>query len=384
MKLKDVSLYRLDESEKTLPYFYRSKVITIKTDMGDFTTPSRLISRGEYTARSAVPLSRPPPLDLAVDFKNIFAKNMNEILTSNAKAKDLIRHSKSFHHQTERAKFRISIYQPSNSAFDGLGIKNRKKFLAMQADFCQLDQGNEIVTYPYWKAPFSRYKEYVDTYFREDPYSTIFVVDMGAPHAHFKKVVDYLVKKGSKMIALIYEYPEEVANNHLHIATEYADKNLAFIACQVPREYLKKKISAIHPWQFRGIDLVAPFQGRGGEVKPDLNKVNFFRVDLGFENIRTAFEHHGTIIADELDLNFSDEKDRELVRKMISGYKSGAVNSRKFERLVNLARVHETIVSSNEFEVSKGFIRNNETKHYFKMRPRLMLLNMFAQTRLNI
>lgn len=45
-----------------------TRSMRITTDEGSFTTPARMISRGEHMSRSEIPLSRELPRELTVDF----------------------------------------------------------------------------------------------------------------------------------------------------------------------------------------------------------------------------------------------------------------------------------------------------------------------------
>jgi hypothetical protein len=389
MRLIDVQVQRLDESSQNLPYYYRSRATRIRTDKGDVITPSRIISKSEYNARAGVPLSRPQPLDLAIDFKTINAKQMGTFLSTNDTIIDFKRTAKKFVHMTQKAKFRLLFFQPANTAintFKGMNTQNRRNFIELQANHLQLGLGNEIITYPFLDLPFSQFKEYVDRYFTNDPFSTIFLVDMRAPPKQFTKMLDYLIHKGSRLIGLIHEDSDNIPIQHQIVASSYANKeNLSFIACQVKRKCLEQNASGLHPLQFSGIDMVAPYQRPGGgDSKPNLSKINFFvKNTLMFQGVRPTMEYNGTSIIEDLDIPFSHEEDREWVRSMVDDYAAGAGDKLMFKELYNLSRLHECIASTNEFGTSRQLIRSQESSQYFEMRPILKQLRVFRQKRIS-
>jgi hypothetical protein len=386
--LIDVRLGNIDVSKKELPYYYKSRTVTIRTDNGDIHSPSRMTARTEYVARGNVPLKHPPPLDLAIDFKPINTVQLNEFLKNNGVVTDFRRHAKKFAQLTERTKLCLSFYQPTGTAlttFKKLNSVNKKQFIEMQGDFLQRHFGTDILTYPYIDYPFSEYKKYVDTYFSCDPYSTIFAVDMNAEPRYFRKVLDYLVQKGVKLIALLYADVDKAPIQHYTIASRYADKeNLGFVACQVPRKYLKTRISGLHPLQFTGIDLVAPTQkSTGGPMNRSLNNLEFFiRKELLFENIRSALEYYSTVIINDMELHHTETNDAIRIRKMIRGYKLGEKDDRAFSALFSLSRIHECVTSMAEFDTSRQLIKSGESDTYFAIRPALQKLELFTQARL--
>lgn len=386
MKLIDVKLDNLDQSKKELPYYYRSRSLKITTENGFIQTPTRMTARTEYYARANVPLNHPMPMDLAIDFKPIAPNQLKDFLKNTETVTDFRLHAKKFSQITERAKLSFSFYQPSDNALTVLKNMNRdnqKQFIEMQADFLQLQLGTNILTYPYIDYPFTDYKRYVDKYFNSDPYSTIFVVDMKADPEHFKRVLDYLVQKGAKLIALLYADIEVSPIQHYIIASRYANnENLGFLACQVPRKYLNTPVSGLQALQFTGIDLVAPIQkSTGGPINRNLTKLEFFlRKSLLFDKIHDAFAHNGTVIAGDLDLHSSETQDAQLVKKMIRGFRLGEHDERAFYALLYFSRVHECFASVSEFDESRQLIRSSESNEYFDRKPVLKKLEMFKQT----
>jgi hypothetical protein len=388
MRLIDVTRRESDESSENLPYYYQGRSIRIRTDRGEIVTPARMVSRSEYNARANVPLSMPPPLDLAVDFKTINSDQMRTFSTENKTVNDIKSKARKFTHITQKAKLRLQFFQPANTAiyvFKGMNAANRRNFIELQANHVQLGLGNKIITYPFLNLPFSQFKQYVDKYFNDDPFSTVFLVDMKAKPKQFTKMIDYLVQKGSRIIGLIHEDADVIPIQHQIIASNYANnENLCFIACQVKRKCLVEEASGLHPLQFSGIDLVAPYQRpTGGESEPNLAKVEFFvKNSLMFQGVYPAFEYGGTSIIDDFDMSASYQTDRAWLRDMIDGYTQAARDKFMFKELYNLSRIHECVSSNTEFGTSRRLIQSQESNEYFEMRPILKNLSLFKQKRI--
>lgn len=157
---------------------------------------------------------------VALDFKIMERDQIRRFLTDNKTVSRLISNSRLFNNLTERTKLRLSIFQPAESIYGGLNKENKRNYLEMQSRFLQIAFGNNVLTYPYLDIPFTEYNVYVDRYFNDEEFNTVFVVNMNTEISHFKKVIDYLILKGSKLIAFIYSGWDTSPLQHQTIASK--------------------------------------------------------------------------------------------------------------------------------------------------------------------
>lgn len=255
-----------DKNDSKSPYYFRSRIVDITTDKGKFSTPAKVIARSEHIARSEFGLSKALPRELAIDFRILIEKQMEDFTNNSKAVKRLIQKTKQFNDITRKALFRISVFQPAENVLQNMNTESKIKFADMQADFLQIRLGANVITYPYLALPSSDYVRFIDTHYRRDEnFSTIFVLDMAMDVPSFRETVRHLVQKQEPIIiALIYRDWLDTAVQHDVITSYFDNDKVAFFACQVPREESESHTSNLHSVVCSGgFDLVALEQPRG-------------------------------------------------------------------------------------------------------------------------
>lgn len=364
MRIEDVTVKARDQSGENSMLYYRSRVVEITTDKGTFTTPSRVVARTEYLARSGIPLYKNLPLDLAVDFRPLDNAQVDGLMNEGERAKKIVLLTKQFNDITANAIFRISIFQPSRKLLTAMSTPEKIRFADTQAEYLQIRLGTDLVTYPYLQLPISDYKSFIDSHTSTNgEFSTIFTLDMKMNMKDMKEVIDHIISKNQPtIIALIYEDWAETIPQHTLISSYFNQDKVAFFACQVEREQPESHTSNMHSVTFGGgFDLVALKQVRGYKKNPvlDLNKIRFFDPQtLSINNIESTLENPNRNIVNELSLQDDNARDYNYLGMILRGYRGALVHPKKFQVLYYLGRVHEALTSYTVFRNNRERIEH--------------------------
>lgn len=372
MIIENVKLRDLDRNETDTSPYYRSRIVDITTDRGTFSTPARPNTRTEYVARSETPLSECLPLDLAVDFRDLNDELVKGLLDDPKIGNELVALTNQFNDITRRAKFRFSVFQPSKTLLNDMKPTNKIKFADMQAKYLQIKLDSHLVTYPYLNLPSNEYKEFIKGRYRYDgEFSTIFTLDLEMTPKHLQEILDYLIDMGDPIIInIIYRDWEKTIPQHEIINSYFDREQVAFFACQVPREDLISHTSNLHAVAFgAGFDLVALAQSRGygSNEDLDLSKIKFFDpTTLGINNIEDTLLNESRIVSDEFQFSEDNFRDLAYVQKILKGFQGVKIHPLKYQILYYLARVHEAMLSPKIFDESRSKIESKEILTYIE------------------
>lgn len=372
MIIENVKLRDLDRSETDKPPYYRSRIVDITTDKGTFSTPARPNTRTEYVARSETPLSECLPLDLAVDFRDLNDELVTGLLDDPKIGNELVALTNQFNDITRRTKFRFSVFQPSKTLLGNMEPKNRIKFADMQANYLQIKLGSNLVTYPFLNLPSNEYKEFIKSrYQNNSEFSTIFTLDLAMEPKHLQEILNYLINVGDPIIInIIYRDWQKTIPQHEIINSYFDREQVAFFACQVPREDLISHTSNLHAVAFgSGFDLVALNQSRGYSDNEDLDlsKIKFFDpITLGINNIEDTLLDESRNVANEFQFTEDNFRDLAYVQKILTGFQGAKVHLLKYQILYYLARVHEAMTSPRIFDESRSRIKSKEILSYIE------------------
>lgn len=370
MILEDVQLKHDDSNDQNVPYYFKSRVMEVTTDKGKFLTPSRVISRTEHIARSEFGMSKALPKELAIDFRTLIDKQIQDFTSSSKAVKTLIQKTQQFNDITRKAVFRMSVFQPAGKILTEMHTQSKIKFADLQANFLQIKLGSNLITYPYLALPHSEYAQFIDSHHRRDErFSTIFVLDLEMDPRQLEKIVKHLAAKEEPMIiALIYRDWVNTSLQHDVITSFFNNEKLAFFACQVPREEPESHSSNLHSVACSGgFDLVTLEQKRGfgNNTKLDLTKIRFFSPkNLRIDNIENTLREPGRNIIEEFDFAPHNFNDIAYLKKVLDGYQGARIHPRKYQLLYYLARIHEAITSYQAFELTRKRIVEKEIAEY--------------------
>lgn len=372
MLLEDVKLQESNRSDKRSPYYYRSRVVRLDTDLGNVYTPSRVVSRYEYNARSSLPLSRILPIQTAIDFMELDERQVINMKTDAKIGNKIIGITKQFNDIASNAIFRISIFQPPKSVLSVMSIASKIDFADLQAKFFQINLNAGLVTYPHLDLPLTDYMSFIDSrYRRNQDLSTIFTLDMGMEPTNFENLLGHLASKEQPMIILlIYRNVERTLPQHNVINSYFDNEKLLFFACQVEREESQSHSSNLHAVSYGGgFDLVASKQTRGWPNKENvgLSKLKMFDpVHCSLRNLEDVLSDPTRDVLKEFDIPKDNFHDIEYIKSIIKGFRGAVVHPEKYDRLYYFTKVHEAIVSSKLFDTTRSKIGLNEMEQYIK------------------
>ena len=366
MILEDVKLREQDQDDEKTPYYYRTRIVDITTDKGTFSTPTRVIARSEYLARSNLPLAKPLPTDLAIDFRNLSEKQTKGLLTEGKVAEKILRVTQQFNDISRRAIFRISVFQPPKTILGDWSSKQKIEFADTQANYLQKKLGTNLITFPYLALPTSEYIQFINARYRRDQdLSTIFTLDLSMDYNSLKEILEHLkAKKDPMIIALIYEEWQKTIPQHNLIASYFDNEKMAFFACQVEREELDSHTSNLHAVACGGgFDLVSLIQKRGysDNKNLDMTKINIYDPNtLSINNIEAVANDPSRDLVEEFDLNSYDYNDQPYLSSIVKGYKGAGIHPKKYQILYYLAKVHEAVTSPPRFDKERKMIKSKE------------------------
>jgi len=371
MILEDVNLVELEQDNDSSPYFFRTRIMDIITDKGKFSTPARVITRTEQVARSNAGISKTLPKELEIDFRILLDSQVRDFQNDSKVVQNLVRMTKQFNDYTRKAIFRISIFQPAQNSLNNLSNKEKINFAELQADFLQIRLGSNLITYPFLDLSSSEYIDFIKTHYKRDHnFSTLFVLDLAMEPTTLKKILDYFVKMEEPIIIpIIYRDWTKTAAQHAIIASYFNNRKIAFFSCQTPREIQAgaNSISNLHSISIgTGFDLVSLEQPRGfGKANLNLNRIKFFSPKtFHIDNIMTTMSQSDRELVEEFELNEFNKNDRDYLNSVFAGYRGALVHPKKFDILLYIAKMHEALTSSKEFDKIRETIQKKETEEF--------------------
>ena len=163
-----------------------------------------MVSYAEQMARSAIPMSRALPTELAMDFRVVRSGDGAASVLAAAKGgsgdaaypepdrRDILHGD-----ITERALLRVSVRQPAPAALDGMSESARVRFADAQAALQPRDEPGGIVTYPYLGLRAGEYLRFIgDRLARDGDGAALFVLDAGMDAPTMEKILEFLGNRG--------------------------------------------------------------------------------------------------------------------------------------------------------------------------------------------
>lgn len=346
-----------------------TRSMRITTDAGSFTTPARMISRGEHMSHSGIPLSRGLPRELTVDFMMLADGDVRGLTADRRVAERLNRRTLQYHSITEGAILRMSVFQPSQKTLDGLSAPAKMRFADAQAEYLQDGLGCGIVTYPYLDLAAGDYLRFIgERHMRSGDTTTLFVLDMNMDGPRLEKILDGIELSGPAIVPLIHRASDRATPAYNVVRRRLGRPRVAFLSCHVPREAATAggcDTSGIHEACFRrGFDIAAPMQRpqllppRRGPGPAAAGIRVFSPATWRIEALADALASRRLGIVDEFLLGEHNEPDRRRITAMLESHREADADPRKYRQLRDLARVHEAIASSAEFDRVRAAIRD--------------------------
>ena len=76
-------------------------------------------------------------------------------------------------------------------------------------------------------------------------------------------------------------------------------------------------------------------------------------------------------LIEEFNIPKENQLDISQLNKVINNYQKAESDVNKYNTLIYLGKLHEAINSPSEFDISRKYIKNNETEEYIKTKSGL-------------
>lgn len=192
------------------------------------------------------------------------------------------------------------------------------------------------------------------------------ILDMELDPTIFKEKFDQIVSNAEtdlvKVIGLIYRNYRKNIQNYYHIL-ENKNKNILYYALDVQRKY-ENQSSTMHILQSFGIDIYSTrfMRGGGGSNKKRVRDVDIF--DKKNVGVLKLNEYSNKYQDQHLNCNCPLCRG-ETLEEFIDKYGYNNKGEIDGNQLQYAGKLHEYFASSNEFEISKAFIKENRLLDYF-------------------
>lgn len=383
------------------PLSYQSRVVEIKTNSQNITTPLRAATLSEIIQKRNVPLDVPTANPIGFNLQRLNYIDTRAFLTKspafNSLYEQLLRNSRTLAH----SPIQICLIQPTLSPMrrkeyikkrnGTVEVKVKKKPAAVNIlEKAKLRQkflrqlitlqdllGFDPVTIPYLRLSLSDYKVTIDqikTALERKDKEPIFFLDMADPN--FAELVRYITtNKGFRLIGLFYRKYRKAVQEY-ELLYNFRKKDVLFMMVETDRfDPNLLDVSSMHMMPFFANDVMAvefptppiidendPDQVERFEQRQAMPIDNRIR---GLNTVELSVKGIGSLMArkDELLAEIGKPNDSAL-RQMLDNYIEATGNADNFKALNSFFRVHETTASSKEFTNLQSFIASGSGKDY--------------------
>lgn len=374
----NVKVNDIDETTNGLtPLFYRSRTITLQSGSKSIETPTRAISRTEFNAKKQVPVSVPIFYNnhILCDYHKLDLKEANAFLNNNEGYKKIFSRANNVAKNSTYALISPMVIQPCKRALSLLNTESLcNKFIRMNFAM-QFELKKTILTIPYlgqFETP-----EFLDKILREieknmpesDP---MIILDLAHNESNFRKIIDLVKEKNEsdmmKLLGLIYHKYTDVASNYDYAWSNLRESNLCIFMQELKRQDFDDNVSIPHYSEYTLGDVYCTENPRVFFDKSRPTKINikfFNRASLTVDPISEQMPCLDQVIR---DLETFSNQDAEFVRKIIEDHS----DEEKLKRLSYLSKVHEISASNREFEISRKYIGQNDSRTYLEKKNPFM------------
>lgn len=357
--------------------------LEIKFPRGSIESPSRFITKVDLNAKDGVgadiPLSRTRKLFLFEEFIN--PNKINKIINENGYMATFLTNFSNFLSRVERSDALRLVYPKFTSdglsTLDSIGESNKNKVWTFIFQvISELVSGKDtidgfFVQYDHLTQAAQRYIATQDTPF-------IPTINIHGNYRVVTSQLDSYSKMPSSLVPFIGLNYSTLSRSNLAYREAISmldalhESGKGFITTDSPRvagrTVLDPDISALHYSSFIVADLVAERIYAGGDGVPNIRL--FDKGDLAVPQLGTANSVNSHIGEDQFLKN--DQKLQTILNDMFHG----AISQKDFSRASYLSRVHENIITEQEYENMRRSIVNSELLRYRKEKHRI---NAFLQ-----
>ncbi len=379
--IRRVKLLNFDEGEKLR---YKARSVLIETREGTTTykwkSPIRVQNQQYLMAKAKIPSEIPIFSPIGVAHYVLSQNKLQKLLTSNEYARRQISKLRTVHATFLHFPIRAFLFQPSIEGREYLGqnYSMAERFIRLIINFAK-ETGFNTVLIPFFDMPLNDwlriYDKTVNEHY-EDFAHILPVLPINLKALYLEKLIreikKHFIETGViQLIGFIYTRYRTAPISHEILWENLKDEDIAILLTNVERNIsFLDDISGLHYESFILGDLFSPkitFYGRS--TKPIEHTLRFFnRPRLTVNTLSDIFSERGiNALLEELKTVYSTDY-KEMVEQAIINYKEAENNEKKYAILNSISKVHETVMSSKEFEITSEFVEKGETREYINQK----------------
>jgi len=389
MKVRSLGSYEEDAPK----YFYRARHLRLEHHGSTFETPLRVLNNTDFNAKGNAPSTAVLRSPVSGIFKNLNRKEVEQLLTLNTASERLITSLDTFTQKMQYSDFIFASIQPPASAITTTLSSDsvKDKFLRMVFKV-QKEAGLESLTVPWLRLSTEQTLEMYRRVDRESDAEPIFMLDASADPRQLKTLSEYLTglidTERIHMIGVRYRPVRKALASYDTMWEALRDKDVAVVLSEVPRyEQDSANLSGAHMNQFVLGDILATkvsrshTDGKDGGAGGSIG-VGAARLSIRPEKPSTVeelkevlrfFDRRDLIVRPVLNQSEAEWSSRVLselnepqLKLALENYKEAVNDPSKLKALNAFSRVHETVTSQKEFELSRRFVGKGEAAEYLE------------------
>ncbi|HWP78969.1 MAG TPA: hypothetical protein VNL34_04905 [Candidatus Nitrosotenuis sp.] len=376
MKIEGIHLKEVDDSFSLLS---PSRSIEIKTDKGIITTPTRGATYYEFNRKKLLPTEISIDNPFTVYSKKFTGGDVSRLLTTNTEFANQVKSIERADHLSEYSTLHLCSFSIASISTNGPAPMeilskddNLNEFLSGIIDM-QVETKHDIVSIPHLHLPLDSLKKTLkitNTAIQKLGKQPFFSLDLR--YERFPDLLEYVTTDlQANMINLIYRKYRDVRNNYRELR-KYVRKDIAFVTSEIERADIDhSNLATMHYMPFLGNDLYAV------EIPPpNIPKPGKLQKPKNLSNLKVLNKDELTLVS----LNESGMSNSKIIEEVgntedkleekLQNLTEAKSDSVKYDIINALTRVHELVVSSQEFDKLQDHVKQRDAKDYVKSKTK--------------
>ncbi len=385
-KRMKISISNIDEMKG----LYSTRSLKIKKKSKTIVeTPYRALTHQELNAKSMIPEKIILPSDISIIFRKFYKNDVEKMLWNNQFVERVIKFLEDYRQRMQHSELIFAFLQPYTKILNEIDI-SKEKYLRISTKI-QLEAGLDVISLPWLNFNLKTLREICKSYEKKLPELEIMpVLDIGVDPKELEPIIEYIKELNStgaiNFIGLLYKPVRKALPSYDLLWESLKDTEICIILLDVVRSNVDlRNLSNIHLNEFILGDIISlevkrpiikkqskqrRIQRRSKRKKQIEEKLHIFNKAelniLPLYEINSKMDDWSAYVAQYFDRRYE-------IENILKNYKEADKSNEKMRILKAISKVHEFLVSSEEINISRKFINDDETKEYVKEK---YLLNM--------
>jgi hypothetical protein len=372
-----VKIRSIDDRRTDL--FYTTRSVDIRPASKTIKTPIRALTNGDLNAKAGAPLDIPLNAPIAGIHFKLKTKDVQGIFSKNATSNNLINKIEAFLQQMQHSDIVIPLIQPPSTSFgDILEKEADKRTFFRLINQIQKFAGLSTICVP-WLA-FSREKtvRFYDEILQNSDDNFIFYLDADANPDDLEYILKFIKQQIEteriQFVGILHQPVRKALRSYDVVWESLKGSDVGIVLSDIERVDIHNPISAAyvsssHLNEFIVGDVFMSRVSGGGGGKPSQTPVShrlkiFNSKELSVKPIEKYSDK------DWIQNITQTIPDNTLSRKL-ENYQEADIDQEKYNILNYVTKVHEFILSSDEFVKSQEYINKEESSVYIKQKSAL-------------